>query len=282
MNRPGFEEGFLKGKGGVKLFFRRREVASPKASLAIVHGLAEHSGRYGSFFDYFTKAGCSVYAFDLRGHGHSEGLRAYAETIDDFLEDLHLFLKMVSQRSRKKLFLVGHSFGGQLALNYVAKHSGLRNGRPTGIVLSSPNVRLALQVPAAKVTAGKMLSKILPRLTLANEIPFDFISHDRELVLATKKDPLVQRKITARLGDLILKNQESLFSLAPKINLPSLFLQAGDDKICSAEGAKEFFKEISVEDKSFKLYEGFYHEVFNEVQKRKVFHDLEQWIEKHL
>ena len=202
-----------------------------------------------------------------------------ADSIDDCLQDIRLFLKFVQKREgRKKIFLVGHSFGGQLVLNLV---SGAVNGL-AGAIFSAPNIRLALPVPLWKRLAAKWLSIFLPRLALGNELKPEDLSHDPDVIEAWKIDPQIQTKITLRLGQLILENQDRLPALASQVRVPCLFMHGGDDPICSPQGSKDFFKEVAAPDKTLKLYKGFYHEIFNEIGREKVFRDMEKWIDERI
>ncbi|MBI2980855.1 MAG: alpha/beta hydrolase, partial [Deltaproteobacteria bacterium] len=144
------------------------------------------------------------------------------------------------------------------------------------------NIRVAIGLPALKVLASQWLSRLTPRLPLGNEIQATDLSHDPEVVRAYDQDPMVQKKITTRLGDIILRNQEIIRSVAPKVRLPSLLMHGDADRICSAEATKEFFQKMTVKDKVLKIYPGLYHELFNEVGKEDVFHDMVEWIEKHI
>lgn len=270
--------GTLKGFDGTRLFYRAWRRPG-KGVLVFIHGMGEHSGRYQNPVEFFSPRGFSCYALDLRGQGQSEGRRVYADSLDDFLKDIAVFLQVVEKDS--KVFLVGHSFGGQLALNFVASSLG-KESSLAGLIVSSPNVRLALQIPKVKTVAANLLSRALPTMTLGNEVLAEKISHDPKVVQAYLEDPLVQRKITTRLGDLVLKNQQVLPNLARNIQLPCLLLHAGDDQICSAAGTQDFFQKIPIEDKTLKIYEGYYHELFNEIGKERVFRDMEEWIENHL
>lgn len=276
---PELETGFFKGSGGVRLFYRAWSCPDPKAILAFCHGFAEHSNRYEFPVNYFVARGFSCYLFDLRGHGESEGVRVYAESLDDLLEDLRLFLKFVRKfASQGKIFLVGHSFGGQIALNLLASSV---NG-VEGAILSSPNIRLKLKVPLWKRLAAHALSSLSPQLAMANQLDPRDLSHDPDVVEAWKRDRLIQRKITARLGLVMLENQDLLPGLAGQVRLPCYFLHGGADPICSSDGTRDFYKKVGSADKELKIYRGFFHEIFNEVDREKVFRDVERWIEKRL
>lgn len=271
--------GMFEGARGTQLFFQQWVVSRPKARLLFVHGLGEHSSRYQQTARFFSSAGYSTVHFDLRGHGRSEGERVFAESFDELLGDIDQLVAKFG-REAPPLFLVGHSFGGQLVLNYAASPcSGVK--KINGILLSSPNIRLAMEIPMIKAQASHLLSKVIPRLSLGNEIPADFLSHDPEVVRAYKRDPLVQTRISSRLGDLILRNQKEIEFLAPKIRISCLLMHGGGDRICSPQATESFFKKIPVEDKTLKIYPGYYHEIFNEVGKEKVFNDMVQWLERH-
>jgi alpha-beta hydrolase superfamily lysophospholipase len=269
---------------GVKIFFQcwSPQGASGKpahAVLTIVHGMAEHSDRYDFPIEYFTKLGFTVYAMDLRGHGSSGGRRAYADSFQQLLQDIRLFLKTVRKKEHgKKVFLIGHSFGGQLVLNYGARFPD----DLAGIIVSSPNIRLQLKVPFIKRLFAPVVSRIFPTLTIGNELDATTISHDAEVVKRYREDKRVARKITTRLADITLGNQLEMMNLAARFHVPSLLMHAGDDRICSAEGTKDFFHKIPIQDKSLKIYDGFYHELFNEVGRDKVFKDMENWLEKRI
>lgn len=249
-----------------------------KPVLIFIHGIAEHSSRYRFPGQYFSKRGFPVYAMDLRGHGQSAGRRVYAESFDQLLEDIHHFVRWVRRKEKgKKIILIGHSFGGQLVLNF----GSLYPDRLDGIIVSSPNIRLAIKIPWIKRRLAPILSQWFPILALNNEINPSMLSHDSKVVEDYKKDPTVQKKITARLADIILKNQDRLPALAHKFKIPSLFLHAGDDHVCSTEGTREFFENIPIKDKGLKIYPGLYHEIFNETKREQVFRDMEKWISEH-
>ena len=271
------DRGHFTGAGGLDLFFQswRPARANKKPVLAFVHGMAEHSERYQNPVTYFNGCGFGVYAMDLRGHGNSGGRRVYAESMDELLKDIRLFVEHVRRREKgKKIFLVGHSFGGQLALNF-----GVHFPEDVdGIIVSSPNVQLRVKLPLIKRLAAPILSRLLPRIALGNELDPSMVSRDPAVVEAYRSDPKIQRKITTRLADIVLENHLRILDLARKFRVPCLLMHAGDDVICHPQGTEEFFKRIPIRDKTFKLYEGFYHELFNEIGREQVFRDMEEWI----
>lgn len=281
------KKGHFPGAGGLELYYQswqpvkvEKKVGGVKpAALIFIHGMAEHSDRYRSPIQYFNRRGYAVYAMDLRGHGNSGGRRSYAESMSELLEDIRLFMQFVKKHERgKKIFLVGHSFGGQLVLNFGAKHpEGL-----AGILVSSPNVSLRVRIPLIKRLAAPVLSRIAPKLALGNELDPSFISRDKAVVEDYRNDKRIQRKITARLADIVLENHLNIMDLAKSFHVPAYLMHAGDDAICSPEGTRRFYENIPIRDKKFKVYEGFYHELFNEIGRDQVFRDMELWILKRL
>jgi acylglycerol lipase len=268
--------GHFKGNRGLLLYYQAWRVAQPKKVLVFVHGLGEHSGRYQHPVSYFTGHGYTCYAYDHQGHGCSEGQRAYVSTFRGYISDLMKFLKFVSEKEKnKEIILIGHSMGGQIVLNYGAQYSDV-----VGIIVSSPNVKVA-NVPVAKVMAAKIMTWLAPRLPLANEVDPTKLSHDPKVVEAYVNDPLVYRKITVRLAAEILTNQEKMDTVARDFRVPCLLMHGGDDEVCDPNGTEQFFQNILIQDKELKIYEGLYHEIFNEKERAQVFRDMEVWIEKH-
>ncbi len=285
---------FFQGYDSLKLFYQQWQPSASSKSdrkgstapvLVFIHGMAEHSDRYQFPIHYFTSRGFPVYAMDLRGHGESHGLRAYANHIDEFVEDIRLFIEKVRQKEkvddhRKKIFLIGHSFGAQLSLNFGQKYPQL----VSGIITSSANIRLRVPVPWIKKTAAPLLSKILPKLALSNEIDPALVCRNPETVAAYRQDKRILKKITTRLGNEVLSNLEIMDDVAKGWQVPCLLLHGGDDQICCPNGTKEFFKKIPIKDKSLIVYDKMYHEIFNESEKERerVFEDMEKWIEKRI
>ena len=250
-----------------------------RAVLLVVHGLAEHSGRYMNLVNRFVPLGYAVYGIDHIGHGRSEGRRLYVDRFVDFTEPLGTYADMVRcWNPGKPLFLVGHSMGGLIgALHLIARQEEL-----AGAVLSGPAVKAPGNVPRAVIFIGRMLSTLLPRLGLV-PLEAEGVSRDPAVVKAYLDDPLVcRRKMTARLGAELLGAMERIGTEANRIHLPLLILQGGADRLVDPSGARMLYDKAASPDKKLIVYEGFYHEVFNEPQHDRVLSDVEQWLEGHL
>ena len=260
-----------------ELFYRVYGPTRAKGILIILHGLGEHSGRYQDFAEFLAEAGWKTYLYDQRGHGKTPGIRSFVETFDILVEDLHQFVTFVTaQEGRRKPFLLGHSFGGQVVINYLTKYPS----EVRGVILSSPNIRLAMTVPWIKKFLGKWVACILPGLSIPNDINPRWISHDKKIVQAYQEDPLVQNRITLRLGSELLENLEKVPPMASKIKTPILLFQGSADKVTCPDGTKEFYQKIPGKDKELKIYPGFFHETLNEQGKKQVYHDVAKWLEK--
>jgi alpha-beta hydrolase superfamily lysophospholipase len=273
------QEGFFTGVQGSKLFYQCwLPDGCPKARLLLVHGLAEHSGRYGTLASHFVPRGFALYAVDHVGHGQSEGQRLYVANFAEYTDSLKIFLDHVrDSRSEAPLFLIGHSMGGLIVALYLKAHQkGL-----AGAVLSGPAVRLR-HVSAAVVAVGRLISLIFPRLGLV-ALEADGISRDPSVLAAYLADPLVAKtRITARLGAEMLDAMERLQASAGRITVPLLILQGGADRLVDPAGAQLLYDQAASCDKTLIVYEGLYHEVLNEPERARVLSDLDQWLEARL
>ena len=270
------QEGYFKGKQGTNLYYQGWLPEGPSvAVLLIVHGLAEHSGRYGNVVNHFVPRGYAVYGIDHPGHGHSDGPRAYVDRFQDFLDPLQVFLGRIRKwQPEAPIFLVGHSLGGLITAAYLLDQPD----EPAGAILSAPSVMMPGSVSTLTLLAGKVLSALLPRLGLVR-LEAEGVSRDPAVVRAYREDPLVfTGKITARLGTELLQAMGRVLVEAQKIRRPLLILQGAADKLVDPRGAQVLFDRVSSVDKTIKVYEGLYHEVFNEPEHDRVLGDVEKWL----
>lgn len=271
--------GKFKTKEGLKLHYEHWSPPSHKATLVFVHGMGEHCGRYGPFVDYFTQRGYRIWLYDQRGHGRSDGKRVFVKRFETLLDDLTDYLDFsFDPGSKSPLFLVGHSFGGQVILNFLAKHPD----HFQAAVASSPNLEIALTMPKWQEWLGRMIHPIWPQLKLRNLTYPDKLSHDTEVVEAYKNDPLVSDYVTIGIGGELVKNLEGIFGLAPRIQTPLLLLHGLEDVYCSPQGTERFYQELQLEQKRLKLYEGKYHELLNEVGKEIIYEEMEKWFDRFI
>jgi len=272
-------EGTFNGCGGLELYYQRwRPEGEPKAVLAIVHGFGEHSGRYGNVVDWFVPQGYAAYGFDLRGHGRSPGPRGYVNEWAEFREDVQAFLTLVhEQEPGQAIFLLGHSMGGLIVLEYALRYpEGL-----SGVVASGPLLAQASISPFL-IMMSKLLSSVMPHFTLNTKLDAATISRDPAVVEAYVNDPLVHSLGTPRLSTALTQAIEWTQAHAAEMRIPCLILHGGDDRLVPPEGSRVFYENVTLADKERQVYEGYFHEVYNDVGKERVLAAVEAWIEHHL
>jgi len=278
--RTKHQEGFFKDIRGVRIYFQRwLPEGEPRAVLLIVHGLAEHSGRYGNVVNHFVPLGYAAYGIDHLGHGKSEGERVYVKRFDDYTNTLKVYFDKIREwQPGKPIFLVGHSMGGLIGAVYLLDHQA----ELAGAVLSGPLVKIPSNVTPATIFVGKILSALIPRLGLVG-LEAEGVSRDPAVVQAYVSDPLVHRgKMTARLAAEMLQAMQTVSGQAARITLPILIVQGSADRLVNPAGAQMLYDAVSSTDKEIRIYDGFYHEVFNEPEHDKVLRDVETWLEAHL
>ncbi len=250
-----------------------------KAVLLIVHGLGEHCGRYMNVVNHFVPKGYAVYGFDHPGHGKSQGTRVFIKRFYDFIDNLKLFFDLVRQEQPdKKIFLVGHSMGGLITADYLLKYQSELGGA----VISAPAVKVPEDLSKIAIFAAKILSKILPK-TGIQQLDVQGVSSDPEVVQAYIDDPLVcNKKITARLAAELIIAMESITKNAGKISLPLIILQGTADILVDPDGASMLHERAGSKDKTIHIYDGFFHEIFNEPDHSKAFSDVETWLDRLL
>jgi acylglycerol lipase len=250
-----------------------------KAILLVVHGLAEHSGRYMNVVNHFVPLGYAVYGLDHIGHGKSEGTRVYVDHFADYTVTLKLYFDLIRlEHPDKPIFLVGHSMGGLIGAVYLLEHQD----ELAGAVLSGALVKMSDDISPMVIFMGKLLSTLTPKAGLT-ALDAKGVSRDPAVVQAYVNDPLVYTgKMTARLAAELLKAVQRVQTEAAKITLPLLIVQGSEDKLVDPAGAQLLYDTVSSIDKTLKVYEGYYHEVFNEPEHEQVLGDVEAWLEQRL
>lgn len=272
-------EGSFKTKNGANLYYQNWQPESePKAILLVVHGLAEHCGRYMNVVNHFVPLGYAVYGLDHLGHGKSDGTRVYVDRLSDYTEPLKTYFDMITGwHPGKPVFLLGHSMGGLIASYYLLDHQDDFKGA----VISAPAVKVSDSISPVTIFMGKLLSNITPKAGLL-ALDASGVSSDPQVVSAYVNDPLVYTgKTTARLAAEMLGGMQRVTAEAGNIRLPVLVVQGSADKLVDPEGAKMLYEKASSSDKTLKIYDGFYHEVFNEPGRAQVLKDVEDWLAAH-
>ena len=250
-----------------KRYARDWTIPEPKGSVAIVHGLAEHSGRYEHVAAALNQAGYQVHAVDLRGHGGSEGWPGMVSGVGDWHEDAAFLLDRARERADGlPVFLLGHSMGSLVAASYVVNAAD----PPDGLILS-----------AYAGLAGQALLEAMSDPD-SPSIPADAICRDPEVVKAYVSDELVfYDRVPVECNAAALEAAIAANQSAAAISLPTLMLHGTGDLVCDIEGAREFHEALGSPDKELLVYEGLYHEVMNEPEKDRVLADIVAWLDRH-
>jgi len=273
-------EGKFRGYNSLNLYYQCwLPLGDPRAVLLVVNGLAEHSGRYTNLANYFVPKGYAVYSYDHQGHGKSEGLRCYIERFSEYLDNLKTFVDIVRhEQGYAKIFVIGHSMGGTIAIAYAIHHQHELDG----LLLSGATLKTGPTVSPALIAMAGILSLLLPKIGTTS-LDASAISQDKTVVDAYVSDPLVCRgKIPARLGAELIKTMHELPSQMPDIDLPILIMHGTADRLSDPKGSQMLFERVGSKDKTLKLYDGFYHEIFNEPKRERVFKDAETWLATHI
>jgi lysophospholipase len=269
--------GYFKTRRGPALFYQQWTIPKTQALVVIVHGAGEHSSRYQPTARRLNDDGYAVYAFDLPGQGRSPGIRGHIRRFDDYLSDLDDFLRFIApQAAEHRPILVGHSFGGLVSTYYALLHPEAI----AGLVCSSPLWDLALVVPRWKQILAHALAPLWPSLTLSRPlIGAEMLSHDPEAQAQYLHDPLIHGKTSVRLYVELRRRFAQLPQLIGRLSMPVLVLQAGEDRVVSVEATKTLFALIGASQKRLIVYEGYCHELFNEVGRDVVWRDLVAWLQ---
>jgi len=263
---------------GASLHYKSWPATAPKSVALISHGLAEHLGRYQHVAAALNKSDYAVYALDHWGHGKSDGARGFVPAFSVFLDGLDALLaKSKADYPDAKRFLIGHSMGGLVAANYLLE----RQSEFAGAVLSGPSIKPVEEPPAVLVFIGRILSRLAPKAGLIG-LDATLVSRDAKVVADYVADPLVYKgRISARLGAEMIDAMNKAQEKASSLNLPLLLMHGGADGLTAPEGSKILHERAASRDKTLKIYDGFYHEIFNDPGKEGVIADMIAWLDAH-
>jgi acylglycerol lipase len=269
--------GEVESPDGTRLAYRAWPMAGSSIVLAAIHGLGEHAGRYERFAKGMTRHGMGTYALDLRGHGNSPGPRGHVDSWSEWTDDVAAFVNRIESKEKgAEVVPVGHSFGGVALLSAVLAGKLPNTKR---FVLSSPALKLKVKVAGWKLTFGPIAAKIVPRLTLANEVDARTVSRIPEVVDAYRNDPLVHDKISTRLGAQWQNASRDVLARAAQIKIPFLILAGTADALIDPAGSQELHDQ-TISTSELRMLEGRFHEPFNDIGSDEVFRLIADWLKK--
>lgn len=254
-------------------------VERPRAVVLVSHGFAEHIERYEHLSGALNRAGYAVLAIDHWGHGKSDGVPGYVPAFSVFLDGLDALVdEAKATHPDKKRYLIGHSMGGLIASLYLIE----RQHGFTGAILSGPSIKPVEEPPGFVLSIGRFLSIVAPKVGLIG-LDSSLVSSDPRVVAEYVGDPFVYKgKIRARLGAEMIDAMMKVESEAANITIPIMIMHGGADGLASPEGSRILFQEVASADKQLKIYEGFYHEIFNEPRQGEVINDVIQWLDARI
>lgn len=249
-----------------------------KAVLAVIHGYADHGARYAHVMGALAEHGIGSVAIDLRGHGRAQGPRGFCTRFEEYLDDARELRQLVDARAKgAPTLLFGHSFGG-----LVAALSALDHPSPwKGLVLSAPFFGLGLEVPRIKVIAGKIASRVYPKLGLPSGLEGKDMTHDPAKAKDYDSDPLVFKNATARWFTEATAAQQRALASASRLTMPLYMTFGTADKVASLAAAKRFFDAAGSADKTWDPREGLFHEVLNEPSWKDIVDNIARWVLAH-
>jgi alpha-beta hydrolase superfamily lysophospholipase len=243
----------------------------------LVHGWAEHSGRYAHAGAWLAARGCAVHAYDHRGHGRSGGGRGHLRRFDELLDDLEIALARARARDPGlPVFVVGHSMGGLV----VAAFAAGRGPEIAGAATSGAALQVADLPSRVRLALLRLLARIAPRLRTDRPIDPDALSRDPEVGRAYVGDPLVLRRMTLGFGAAFLGAVERTLLAASRVRVPMLLLHGAEDALCPVEGSRRFHAQLAAPAGELRVYPGLRHEILNEPEREAVLSDLLEWMRR--
>ena len=269
-------EGWTRSADGTALFWRSWRSPAPRAAVAIVHGLGEHSGRYDHVGQFLAERGFDCWAGDCRGHGLSPGPRVHVDDFGRYADDAGAFLDLASTGARPP-FLIGHSQGGLVALLRALRHpQGL-----AGVVASSPFLAAhpASAPSAARLALASVLMRVAPSRVIASGLDTGVLSHDPEVEERYLADPLVSGKVSAAWFRAAVAAQKEVNDGAPALAVPILVMASGDDRLVDPAAIRAWAERAPQALVTFVEWPGLFHEMFNEVGRERVLARVAEWLD---
>ncbi len=254
--------------------FVEKAIGRPRASLVFVHGMGDHSRSLPNrnFSRSISESGYSVYAFDLRGHGQSQGESQYVDRWQRYHDDLAAVLEKVRDDISIPVYLVGISMGGLLAIDF-----SIESGhRVDGVVAVAPALSSKGASPLVKMSV-KVLSALAPQISINSGLDLSNISRDIDSLAEYTADPYFRTMVTPRLGNEVLRSIERVQKNANRIAVPLLILHGIEDRIAPVDGSRTFVK-AAPSRCSLITFDGAFHNLFIETNKLEVFSSIITWL----
>lgn len=274
---PTRSEMFFKGFDSSQLFLQTWFHEKSCGTILITHGQGEHSECYIRVINEFNLLAeqnktlpWNFIAWDLRGHGKSDGIRGYARDVDDYVLDFECFIKTataIKALAEKPILLMSHSLGGLVQTCAVVENKA---PMAKGQLMSSPFLGVGVAVPTWKEIGSEFINRYLPKVTLGNEITNEMLTRDPEIIREFESDPYRHNKISAGVFLSAKREQKKLVSRFSEIELPTFMTISDNDPVVSSSAAMTYFDTIRSTQKGLNIVEGGTHELFNDIGRKDV------------
>jgi len=271
------KEEYIKTIDNIELFVKKNTINNPIASILIIHGFAEHLGRYDYIANALSNLGFNIYRFDNRGHGKSKGERGDLEDFNLLVEDTDKIIDLIKRENKElPIYILGHSMGGFIAAAYGIKYGNKINGE----ILSGGATLVPDSAKGLNYILIKTLNKILPKIKIKNNLS-NYICSDRNIVKDYKNDILNLKKASVRFHyQFVVEGINWLNYNLNNYKCQCLVLHGKEDKIISYNASENFYKKISSKDKDIILYEELFHEILNENKRDEIVLTIANWIKR--
>ncbi|MFC3884748.1 alpha/beta hydrolase [Bacillus songklensis] len=254
------------------------EAEYPRGVMVMVHGAAEHHGRYRWLIEMWRSIGLHVVMGDLPGQGLTTRRRGHIVSFDEYIEAVEAWVKE-AQKYDLPIFLLGHSMGGLAVIRTLQE----KRLPIWGAILSSPALGLIQYPPAYMEFLSKGLNKLLPEMLFDSHLSAEKVTRNPEMREQDENDSLYVTKVSVRWYREFTNAMNLAFKNIEKLpDLPVLLMQAGEDKVVDKQIVKQWFDELDISEKIYKEWQELYHEIFNEPEKDDVFLYAKSFVELHL
>ncbi len=273
----------FKTSRGVNLSFISSLAEKSVGSIFIVHGYAEHIGRYEHVIQYFNQKGFHVYGCDLHGHGNSEGKPAYIKRFEHLTKDLDDLIQFTEAKNKDlPFYLIGHSMGASLCVAWAMTQP---TNKVQGLVLSAPSAMVSPEISPFLQKISPFVSKLIPTVPVADSQAKDVLSKDPKVYEAFSKDPhCYNGKVRASTGNELLRLANFIQQHASELKCPYILLHGTADRLTAPEGSKRLHEKSCSNDKEYVELPGLYHELFQEPEKMDVldicYKKIATWMKK--
>jgi len=250
-----------------------------KAQVALLHGLGSHVERLAPLAEALGAAGYAVAGFDLRGFGRSDGRRGHTPSLQAWFDDIAGFLEELRRRDPDlPQLLYGHSMGAVLALAFTVE----RSPELAGVIAAAPALRSRLAEQRLKLALVRLLGRLWPTLALDSGLDLSQLSRDPGVQASVAADPLCHRTVTSGWGLAMLQAIARAQAGASRFPVPLLLLHGSADGIAYPSGSEAFAAVAPTERVTFRLWEGFGHELHSDPQREAVFRLIVRWLDAQL